>query len=136
TGPVGDNILPQLSVTFAGGAGCVASLIQLTVLLPLAGNVKGSISIVTVCDHTWELPSQSVYVQLNTISPSQFGAAAGALATGVIGLPQASVAQGCMISSISSAHAAIDVVLSGKIKSSISTVTVCVHTCECPAQSV
>src|SRR5688572_33421030 len=63
TGPVGVSVLPQLSVT-VGGVGTTISAIQSTVALVggIAGN--GSNSTVTVCTYCWELPSQSVYVQV------------------------------------------------------------------------
>ncbi len=55
-------VLPQKSVT-VGGAGTTMLATQLAVAVVLSGILKSGTSMVTVCDHTCELPAQSVYVQ-------------------------------------------------------------------------
>ena len=59
TGPVGISTVPQLSVT-TGRVGITIFAAQATVALVGVIAAKGSLSMVTVCDHTWLLPSQSV----------------------------------------------------------------------------
>ena len=59
TGPVGDNVVPQLSVT-AGSVGITMSAQHEAVAVVGGMAANGSRSIVTVWVHTWALPSQSV----------------------------------------------------------------------------
>src|SRR5512133_2209439 len=87
TGVIG---LPQASFT-AGGVGTTRSAIQAIVAVVFAGKVKSACSMVTVCTYNCVFPSQSAYVQVYVISPSQVGMV---LTTGplilVIRLPQLS----------------------------------------------
>src|SRR5688500_20083987 len=90
TGPVGVSVLPQLSVT-VGGVGTTISAIQSTVALVggIAGN--GSDSTTTLCKYCCQVPSQSVYVTVNMLSPSPVRGVETTGPLGVSVLPQLSL---------------------------------------------
>src|SRR5687768_18602016 len=135
TVPVGVSVLPQLSVT-VGGVGTTISAIQSTVALVggIAGN--GSNSTVTVCTYCWELPSQSVFVQVYLLDALPI---CGVETTGPVGvsvLPQLSVTVGGVGTTISAIQSTVALVGGIAGNGSNSTVTVCTYCWELPSQSV
>ena len=90
TGPVGVTGLPQESFTLGGIGTTCASLTQLTVDDPGAGNVSVEGVIVYVYTQSCEAPVQSVYVHVYVFVPEQTGSGLTTGPVGAMGLPQES----------------------------------------------
>src|SRR5687767_16032137 len=135
TGTGGVNVLPQFSVT-VGSVGTTISAIQSTVASVggIAGN--GSNSTVTVCTYCWELPSQTVYVQVEVLTLSLLDALPISGPVGVSVLPQLSVTVGGVGTTISAIQSTVALVGGIAGNGSNSTVTVCTYCWELPSQSV